>query len=256
MDAFEQLAAELLFAEGWWVETSVKVNLTKEEKRNVGRPSAPRWELDVVAYKGATNEILVFECKSFLDSRGVTWRELQNGHSSTRYKLFREPVLRQVVFARLAKQMVELGRCRPNPTVKLGMIAGKISGQDHAALAQHFIDRDWQFYGPDWIRERLEKLAMSSYSNQVSAVVAKLLLRSATGRAQPPKTNAKTRAWERTAPLRMLIKHNPKRNGSAAHARFQNYFESKAKTVGEALDAGVRTDDLRNDLKKGYIEIG
>lgn len=79
MDAFEQLAAELLFANGWWVQTSVKVELTKEEKKQVGRQSSPRWELDVVAYKGATNEILVIECKSFLDSRGVQWCELQDG---------------------------------------------------------------------------------------------------------------------------------------------------------------------------------
>lgn len=32
MDAFEQLAAELLSTDGWWVQTSVKVGLTKEEK--------------------------------------------------------------------------------------------------------------------------------------------------------------------------------------------------------------------------------
>src|SRR5688572_10917612 len=111
MDAFEQLAAELLFADGWWVQTSVKVHLTKEEKKLVGRQSSPRWELDVVAYKGVSNEILVVECKSFLDSRGVQWCELQDGHSSTRYKLFREPVLRETVLARLATQMVAEGRC-------------------------------------------------------------------------------------------------------------------------------------------------
>ncbi len=45
MDAFEQLVAEILWMEGYWVRTSVKVQLTKEEKRQIGRHSSPRWEL-------------------------------------------------------------------------------------------------------------------------------------------------------------------------------------------------------------------
>jgi len=49
MDSFEQLISEILWMEGFWVQTSLKVNLTKAEKRQIGRPSSPRWELDVVA---------------------------------------------------------------------------------------------------------------------------------------------------------------------------------------------------------------
>lgn len=41
MDAFEQLVAELFFTEGYWVQTSVKVELTKEEKRAIGGAQAP-----------------------------------------------------------------------------------------------------------------------------------------------------------------------------------------------------------------------
>jgi hypothetical protein len=51
MDSFEQVVAEILWREGYWVRTSVKVELTKEEKREIDLPSSPRWELDVVAYK-------------------------------------------------------------------------------------------------------------------------------------------------------------------------------------------------------------
>jgi hypothetical protein len=39
MDAFEQLVSEILWMEGYWVPTSVKVERTKEEKRQIGRPS-------------------------------------------------------------------------------------------------------------------------------------------------------------------------------------------------------------------------
>jgi hypothetical protein len=66
MDAFENLIAMLLRRDGYWTTTSVKVELTKDEKKSINRPSNPRWEIDVVAYKGATNQILAVECKSYL----------------------------------------------------------------------------------------------------------------------------------------------------------------------------------------------
>ena len=47
MDAFEQLVSEILWMEGLWVRTSVKVEITKAEKRLIGRPSSPRWEIDI-----------------------------------------------------------------------------------------------------------------------------------------------------------------------------------------------------------------
>jgi hypothetical protein len=74
MDAFEQLVSEILWMEGYWVRTSVKVELTKDEKRKIGRPSSPRWELDIVAYSGRDNLLKIIECKSYLDSRGVALR--------------------------------------------------------------------------------------------------------------------------------------------------------------------------------------
>src|SRR5262245_43986030 len=58
MDAFESLISMLLRHQGYWTTPSFKVELTKEEKRNIGRTSSPRWELDLVAYKGSTNEVL------------------------------------------------------------------------------------------------------------------------------------------------------------------------------------------------------
>jgi hypothetical protein len=44
MDAFEQVVAEILWTQGYWVRTSVKVNLTKAEKVHIDRSSSPRWE--------------------------------------------------------------------------------------------------------------------------------------------------------------------------------------------------------------------
>src|SRR5258705_11797590 len=118
MDAFENLIAMLLRRDGYWTATSVKVVLTPEEKRRIGRHSCPRWEIDVVAYQGATNQILAVECKSYLDSTGVLFR---NGQFEPphRFKLFTDTVLRDTVLNRLKLQLVESKACSINPSIKL-----------------------------------------------------------------------------------------------------------------------------------------
>ncbi len=121
MDAFERLVAEVLWREGYWVRTSVKVELTKEEKRSIGRPSSPRWELDVVAYSARDNRLKIVECKSYLNSPGVTLAPFQNPKHryAGRYKLFNDEHLRGVVFGRLRKQLSEKGICARNTKMQL-----------------------------------------------------------------------------------------------------------------------------------------
>lgn len=48
----------------YWVMMSVKVELTKEEKRLIGRHSPPRWELAIIAYGGRDNMLRVVECRA------------------------------------------------------------------------------------------------------------------------------------------------------------------------------------------------
>jgi hypothetical protein len=99
MDAFEQVVSEILWMSGFWVRTSVKVDLTKEEKRLIGRHSSPRWELDIVGYSGRENLLRVVECKSFLDSTGVKACAFDGSdpEEAKRYKRFNEPELRRIV---------------------------------------------------------------------------------------------------------------------------------------------------------------
>jgi hypothetical protein len=252
MDAFEQIVAELLLAEGYWVETSFKVDLTKDEKVRIGRHSTPRWEIDVLAYRPASEELLAVECKSFLDSTGVQWAELQEGHASERYKLFREPVTREVVLNRLRLQLVEAGRCRGDVSVRLALAAGKIKRGDAERVRAHMRDRGWAFFEPDWLRDRLKDQARKGYANQVSSVVAKLLLRNDLALDTPGEVS-------KAPDLRRLVvlaTSNPKKPGSQAHARFSLYSNLKQFTVQEALGLGVRRDDLVNDERKGFISIG
>ena len=167
----------LLRQQGYWTTTSFKVNLTKDEKRRIGRASTPRWELDVLAYKGATNEVLAVECKSFLDSRGVVF---QNGQFERpkRYKLFNDQVLRDVVLKRLATELQESGLCAPDPRVTLCLAAGKLASvTDRDLVHAHCRENGWQLFDPDWIRDRLRDTADRKYENDISFVVSKLLLR-------------------------------------------------------------------------------
>lgn len=48
-------------------------------------------------------------------------------------------------------------------------------------------------------------------------------------------------------------KGNPKREGSKAYLRYQNYMD--AETVGEYLENDGTKADLRYDWEKGFIEI-
>jgi hypothetical protein len=180
LEAFEQLVSEILWMQGYWVRTSVKVELTKAEKRAIRRPSSPRWELDVVAYSGRDNVLCVVECKSYLDSRGVALRAFDGGDKrfGLRFKLFGDKRLRRVVFARLCKQFTASGACRPKPTVKLCLACGRIaSDADRQGLHKYFKRKGWELWDERWLRERLRAISERGYENQVSAVVAKLLLR-------------------------------------------------------------------------------
>lgn len=177
MDAFEQVVEQIIHHEGFWTRTSFKVDLTKEEKRKIGRPSSPRWELDVVGYKASTNEILVVECKSYLDSPGVHIGDLRGtGRNANRYKLFVEDTLRGVVFERLANQLLEAGLCSPEPIVRLALAAGNVS-KGAEEIPAFFEERGFLWFGPEWISGRLQKLSQTGYDNEVASVVSKLLLK-------------------------------------------------------------------------------
>ena len=179
MDAFEQLVSEILWMDGYWVRTSVKVELTKEEKREIGRASAPRWELDIVAYNGRDNLLRVVECKGFLDSPGVraTGFDGTSPKEANGYKLFNDAELRQVVFHRLRLQLAQCGACGFDPEVRLSLACGKVYESGRAKLRAHFQAQGWELWDEQWLREKLKRMAALGYENQVSAVVAKLLLR-------------------------------------------------------------------------------
>lgn len=177
MDAFEELVAEVLRADGYWVHQGYKISLTREEKQALGNPSMPRPEIDLVAYKAGTGELLSLECKSYFDSGGVHARDLlPGGKNAQRYKMFVNTELRAMVLRRLVEQLVDAGSVAGTPVPKLGMIYGFATPSNTAILEQHFAENGWELYGPDWLKGHLQQMALRSYDNQVASVVAKLLL--------------------------------------------------------------------------------
>jgi hypothetical protein len=56
-----------------------------------------------------------------------------------------------------------------------------------------------------------------------------------------------------TAVITLLAEKNPKREGSASHARFAAYVTGQ--TVAEALAAGLTTGDFHHDVDHGFISI-
>lgn len=178
MDSFEHVVAAILQRKGYWTQTCLKVELTSEDKASIGRKSSPRWELDVVGYRGHDNSLMVLECKSFLDSTGVQTRTFlgENEENEKYYKLFFEDATRQVVLARLCAQLVQKGFCAPEPTVRFGLAAGKIQG-DESKLSAQFQAKGWDLWTPHHIRGELLKLAESSYEDSVASVVTKIVVR-------------------------------------------------------------------------------
>jgi hypothetical protein len=178
MDAFEHVVGTILEKEGFWVRTSYKVELTKAEKREIGRPSSPRWELDILAYRPGDNLLRVVECKSYLDSRGVSILGFTSSNRfAERFKLFNDENLRTVVFRRLVAQLIDVNAIRRNPRIQLCLAAGKIVAGDFKAIQNRFDELGWLLFHPALLREELIKVARSGYDNSVAAVTAKLLMR-------------------------------------------------------------------------------
>ena len=180
MNAFEGLIAGLLRQEGYWTIVGYKVNLSKAKKVELGKPSLPRPEIDILAYQVAQNLLLWVECKSYLDSRGVTIVPFtnKNDRGVDRYKVFTQPDYRRIVSAELVKQVVASQMALPNPTVKYCLAAGKIATEgDRKSIHQYFDQQGWLLYDDEWIKKQLIAASTGGYEDDIAILVAKLFNR-------------------------------------------------------------------------------
>jgi len=180
MDAFEEIVAGLLWEEGFWTTVGYKVNLPPGVKKALDKPSLPRPEIDVLAYRNRDNHLLWVECKSYLDSRGVIFEALSDHDSrrAQRYKVFTQPMYRQLVTAALIDQLVAEGRVHEGPSINYCLVTGKIAtDRDRDQLHQYFDEQGWILYDEYWVKRGLENLAKKGYENDVAIIVAKLFSR-------------------------------------------------------------------------------
>jgi len=179
VDYFEGIIKTLLEHEGYWVRQSFKVSLTKQEKRDIGKHSIPRPEIDLLAFKPNQNNVLVLEAKSYLDSPGVKIAELKQNHEipEGRYKLFTCPNYREIVFGRLKKDLIELDMGDNDMKISLGLAAGNIYQSKTQEMKELFSERGWLFWSPEDIKNKVNGLASKGYENEPAIITAKILMR-------------------------------------------------------------------------------
>ncbi|HQT01981.1 MAG TPA: hypothetical protein PLU46_03725 [Thiotrichales bacterium] len=179
MDYFEGLIKTLLEHEGYWVRQSFKVNLTREEKRDIGKPSIPRPEIDILAFKPGENQVIAFEAKSYLDSPGVKLNELVQSHKipEGRYKLFTCDNYREIVFSRMKQDLIDLGMGTNDTEITLGLAAGNVYQSKSEEIRKFLNSKGWSFLSPEDIREKVTGLAEKGYENEPSIITTKILMR-------------------------------------------------------------------------------
>ena len=181
MDAFESLIGQLLEYDKYWVQHSVKVNLTISEKEKIGKKKTPRPEIDIAAFDIPNNTVYLLEVKSYLDSSGVKYEsvildtEIQEGG----YKILTSSNYQKVVSERLLQDWRASGHVNADTKISFGLIAGKVQNkkEKEAILEKHFADKDWLFWGPTILKKKLEELSKRGYENNAVTIAVKLLLR-------------------------------------------------------------------------------
>lgn len=186
MDFFESIARRILEDAGYWTRVSVRAELTKKQKKQLGKPSLPRPEVDILAYKPKTKELIFFEVKSFLDSTGVIPSAL---HPTTiwkpnRYKLLTLRKYQRLVVATIIQRFQRDGLIAGRPKVRFGLIAGKVKGNredEVAAIAKLY---RWEFIGPCGLQAKIAALAETDYENCPIVMTSKILGRVGRGPKQ------------------------------------------------------------------------
>ncbi|MBL7124714.1 MAG: hypothetical protein ISS51_01280 [Dehalococcoidales bacterium] len=180
MNAFEDIVRLYLEEEGYWVRQSVKVNISKQDKRDIGTFSMPRPEIDLVALNVRENELLLIEVKSFLDSYGVYFEAISDEKDvfSKRYRLFTVSIFREVVTKRLREEYLKQGLINENTKINYALAAGNIhSSADELNIREYFSkpERGWKLFSPKDIKDKIRKMSEKGWEDNLVTITAKLI---------------------------------------------------------------------------------
>lgn len=179
MNAFEKIVGRCLEEDGYWVRHSVKVHISKEEKRGIGSYSMPTPEIDIVALNVKRNELLLLEVKSLLDSYGVHFDAVsgKDKEEGKRYKLFTNAKFMKAVTAQLRNEYLDQGLITEDTRMSYGLAAGHIHSADEAKIADYFTEKGWTLFTPAKIKERVRQLSEKGWEDDLVTMTSKLILK-------------------------------------------------------------------------------
>ena len=180
MNAFENIITQYLEEKGYWVRQSVKVDISKEDKRALDLPTMPRPEIDLVALNVKENELLLIEVKSLLDSYGVYFEAVsdENDELAKRYRLFTNSKFRDIITKRLREEYLKQGLINERTTINYALAAGNIhSSADESKIRDYFSRGGWKLFSPKEIKEKVVELSEKRWEDNLVTMTAKLILR-------------------------------------------------------------------------------
>ena len=179
MNAFENIVKLYLEEEGYWVRQSVKVSISKEDKKAIGLPSMPRPDIDLVALNVKENELLLIEVKSLLDSYGIYFEAVSDDKDelAKRYRLFTDSKFRTVVTNRLREAYLRQGLINERTTINYGLAAGNIHSGNEPQISEYFSKKGWKLFTPEQIKGKVRQLSTKGWEDDLITMTAKLILR-------------------------------------------------------------------------------
>ncbi|MEM6644110.1 MAG: hypothetical protein AAF616_14105 [Bacteroidota bacterium] len=178
MNSFEEVSKHLLEIDGYWVKASVRVDISPEDKKRLEKPSMPRPEIDLVAFKPLENTLFLIECKSYFDSAGVVYENLYTRNlEKDRYKILTWGEYQKVVSETLKLDFVDHGLINSSTKIGFGLIAGKIKNGDEESIRKLAKERDWKFWGPNELYKLAKKMSRDGYADNPYHILAKIIFR-------------------------------------------------------------------------------
>jgi len=180
MNAFEDIVKRYLEMEGYWVRQSVKVEISKTQKVEIGTPTMPRPEIDLVAFNTKRNELILIEVKSYLDSYGVYFEAIADpkDEGAARFKLLTNETFQRIVTEALIDEYLKYGLIKNNVNVNYGLAAGNIHKGNEKPIAEYFRENKWMLITPQQLRKFVEQCATKGWEDDVVTMTAKLLKKS------------------------------------------------------------------------------
>jgi len=159
MNAFEQIAAHFFEVQGYWTRVGTKSMFQRKRSENSETEYAtPRSRL--AGFQPGSNQLLVMECKSWLDSTGVRVANFGEDPVHNKHmKLFNRDGLRELLTSKLLAQLRQEGLLpTTDPSIRYGLVAGKIKAGNEPKIREIFDAKDWLLVTPSDFGQRLEKV--------------------------------------------------------------------------------------------------